>query len=183
MIEEEIIGGKRKINLSKEYFTLPTEIANVQGRLSTVMSKKHRGLIWAIVSCKQCSRHSRQKRKARHPVAPPPRLFCFGHRSRSLSLSMASVGKCRVCGKTVYQLEAVTAVNSVYHKGCFKCMFFCIRMNNYSSIMAIACWVSLRSFPCEIFLCLHFQRTFSLIPFLLFFFLFSRTEWLSMITV
>jgi len=34
---------------------------------------------------------------------------------------MAAVGKCRNCGKTVYPLEAASAVGVVFHKGCFKC--------------------------------------------------------------
>eukprot|EP00211_Chloroparvula_japonica_P019516 CAMPEP_0119121026 /NCGR_PEP_ID=MMETSP1310-20130426/1831_1 /TAXON_ID=464262 /ORGANISM="Genus nov. species nov., Strain RCC2339" /LENGTH=68 /DNA_ID=CAMNT_0007110557 /DNA_START=83 /DNA_END=289 /DNA_ORIENTATION=+ len=32
-----------------------------------------------------------------------------------------SEGKCAVCGKTAYKLEAVKAADNVYHKWCFKC--------------------------------------------------------------
>eukprot|EP00026_Physarum_polycephalum_P006353 Phypoly_transcript_06395.p1 GENE.Phypoly_transcript_06395~~Phypoly_transcript_06395.p1 ORF type:complete len:208 (-),score=33.82 Phypoly_transcript_06395:942-1565(-) len=33
----------------------------------------------------------------------------------------AKLGNCARCGKSVYQLEGVTAVKKCYHKSCFKC--------------------------------------------------------------
>jgi hypothetical protein len=49
---------------------------------------------------------------------------------------MAALGKCQRCGKSVYPLEAATAVNKVWHKGCFKCslekkniLFFLLLLN------------------------------------------------------
>jgi len=38
-----------------------------------------------------------------------------------LRSTMANMGKCRNCNKTVYQLEGVTAIDKVFHKGCLKC--------------------------------------------------------------
>jgi len=48
----------------------------------------------------------------------------------------AKLGNCARCGKTVYQLEGVTAVKKCYHKSCFKCATckWQLTLTNYKSL-------------------------------------------------
>ncbi|KAF2071899.1 hypothetical protein CYY_006778 [Polysphondylium violaceum] len=51
---------------------------------------------------------------------------------------MASLGKCKKCGKTVYGLEGLVVAKNAFHNSCFKCensgCGWKLNLNNYKSI-------------------------------------------------